>query len=441
MKETYKKSILPNGIRVITEHVPNVHSVSIGIWVTLGSRDELPGDSGMAHFIEHMIFKGTDRNSALDIAKAFDQMGGISNAFTSKETTCFYVKVLDSHLDQALELLSDIFLHSVFEPGEVEKERQVILQEIKMVQDSPEDLIHDLFCQGFWPDNGLGRSILGTEETVTAVQSESLVNYVKKAYVGPKILLTAVGKVNHNAFMDKVAPLFSVISNKNGYSARSVPKADFSTRFFMRDLEQVHMLMGFDCISASDPMRYAALLMNVMLGGSMSSRLFQEIREKRGLAYAVYSFASAYQDTGMLGVYAAVSPDRVSTVASLMLQEVEKFVFEPVRDSELDAARDHVKAGILLSSENTDNRMSRLARNEINLGRRVDLNDEIKAIDQVTPDDIREVARTCLGRGKALTCLGPVSEIEARRCEGIVNSANTLQFSEETREAVAGSGR
>ncbi len=441
MNYTYRKSTLPNGIRVITEYVPNVHSVSMGIWVALGSRDELPEDSGMAHFIEHMIFKGTSRYSALDIAKVFDQMGGISNAFTSKETTCFYVKVLDSHLDKALEILSDIFLHSRFDSMELEKERQVILQEIRMVQDSPEELIHDLFSRDFWPDNGLGRSVLGTEDTVRSVQSESLRNYVNKTYVGPKVILAAAGNVEHDAFLARVSPVFSTVSDKDGYSARSRPTPGFGARFFMRDLEQVHMLMGFNGISASDPMRYPAMLMNVMLGGSMSSRLFQEIREKRGLAYSVYSFLSAYQDAGLLGIYAAVSPDRASSVASLMLKEVDRLGGELVEPAELEAARDHVKAGILLSSENTDNRMTRLARNEMNLGRRVEVSEEIRAIEEVTAEDIRQVARLCLEKGRALTCLGPLSDLEAGRCEDIIKSVSPPVLPGESREALVAGGR
>ncbi len=441
MKDTFKRSVLPNGMRVITEHVPNVHSVSVGIWVTLGSRDELPGDSGIAHFIEHMIFKGTETRSALEIAKAFDRMGGLSNAFTSKETTCFHAKVLDSHLDEVLELLSDIFLHSRFDPVEVEKERQVILQEIKMVEDSPEDLIHELFCQAFWPGNGLGRSILGTVDTVMGFRSESLKGFIHKAYVGPKVLITAAGKVEHEAFVDKVQALFSSVPETDGYSARTTPAPEFGTRFYTRDLEQVHMLMGFNCTSAADPMRYAALLMNVLLGGSMSSRLFQEIRERRGLAYAVYSFISAYQDTGLLGIYAAVSQDKVSEVADLMLKSVEELARNAVSDSELNAARDHVKGGLLLSSENMDNRMTRLARNEINLGRMVGFDDVVKAIERVTPEEVSQMAKRCLDGGTALTCLGPIEEKEARRCEELIDPFKFPISMKETQEAAVVSGR
>ena len=422
MKDAFKKSVLSNGVRVLTETVPGVHSVSVGVWVTLGSRDELPEDSGIAHFIEHMIFKGTETRSALDIAKAFDRMGGLSNAFTSKETTCFHAKVLDRHLDEVLELLSDIFLHSRFDPVEVERERQVILQEIKMVEDSPEDLVHELFCQGFWPDNGLGRSILGSAETVGCLGSESLKGFVHRAYVGPKVLVVAAGKVEHEDFAEKVRSLFAAVPKADGYSSRIVPRAKLGSRFHARDLEQVHMLMGFNCVNASDPRRYAALLMNVLLGGSMSSMLFQEIRERRGLAYAVYSFLTAYQDAGLLGVYAAVSRDKVAEVAELMLACLESLARAPVTRTALNEARDHVKGGLLLSCENTDSRMSRLAKNEINLGTVVSLDEVVRFIDGVTPEEVSRMARACLDEGGALTCLGPVGDDQAARCQDLLKS-------------------
>jgi len=415
MKEPFSKTVLPNGIRVLTEHMPHVHSVSLGIWVAAGSRDENDADSGISHFIEHMLFKGTRQRSALDIAKSFDQMGGLSNAFTTKENTCFHAKVLDSHLDRALELFADIILRSKFDSDEMEKERQVILQEISMVEDSPDDLIHDLFTASYWPGNGLGRSILGTSETVSAMAPERLKFHVARAYAGPTLLLVAAGSVDHHRLVDRVAGLFGDIPPRADLPRRTRPKPNLGASVIRKDLEQAHLLIGFEGPSATDPGRYPAMLMNVILGGSMSSRLFQEIRERRGLAYSIYSFLSAYEDVGTLGVYAGISPDEIATVTEIIQEEIAKIAREPVDPDELDAARDHVKGGLLLSAESTDARMTRLAKNEITLGKFVSYEEVLQALDAVTGEEIMTLAEASLGGGASMVCLGPVSDAEAGR--------------------------
>ncbi|NIA08207.1 MAG: insulinase family protein [Nitrospiraceae bacterium] len=421
MKQQCYKSILPNGVRVLSEYIPNVCSVSVGIWVTVGSRNERPKDLGISHFIEHMIFKGTEQRSALDIAKAFDQMGGFSNAFTSKETTCFYAKVLDSQLDRVLELLSDILLRSRFDKIEVERERQVILQEIGMLEDSPDEFIHEVFSKFYWSGNGLGRSVLGTVENVQAIGPQDLKDYVHKNYVGPNILIAAAGNLKHESFVAKVGRLFGEISPESSCLSHSMPVPHLGVQFVHRDLEQLHILMGYKGPSSPDPKRYHAILLNVILGGSMSSRLFQEIREKRGLAYSVYSFLSSFQDTGILGIYAGTSPSEASTVTELMQKELVKLADQSPGHAELEAARDHIKGGLFLSAENTESRMTRLTNNEITLGRSVSYDEMIRSLDAVTPDDIQQMARDCLENGAAMVCLGPIRDKEAKKCKTLVS--------------------
>ncbi|OPL15991.1 MAG: hypothetical protein AVO38_01640 [delta proteobacterium ML8_D] len=418
MDQQYNKSVLSNGIRVLTEHIPNVRSVSIGVWVNVGARDEDAGNTGISHFIEHMIFKGTERRTALDIAKAFDQMGGFSNAFTSKEITCFHAKVLDIHLERALDLFADIFLHSRFDEKEVDRERQVIMQEIKMLEDSPDELIHDLFNNFYWPGNTLGRSILGTLDNVSAINSRILKDFIAKAYVGPKVLIAAAGNLEHESFLDKINELFGGLVSVNGHSFYSRPVPHLGTQFIEKDLEQLHVLMGYEGPCSSGPQRYPALLLNVILGGSMSSRLFQEIREKRGFAYSVYSFFSSFRDTGMLGIYAGIAEKQFAKTVELMHRELKKLSDQYIEEDELEAAREHIKGGLLLSAESTDSRMTRLAKNEINLGRFVSYDEVIRKINAVTPEDIRQMATRCLRGGSALVCLGPIPEGETGSYEG-----------------------
>ncbi len=421
IKSQFNKTILPNGLTVITENVPGARSIALGVWVTVGSRDEVPETSGVSHFIEHMIFKGTERRSAFDIAKTFDRMGGFSNAFTSRETTCFHARVLDIHLDTITDLLSDIVLNSRFDEAEVERERQVILQEISMVEDTPDDHVHELFNSFVWGGNPLGRSILGTRESVGSVTSEFLRTFVTQAYVASRMVVAASGNVLHEQFVERIASLFEPLPAAEAVLPdRTTPVTTSGCRFHSRDCEQVHMLMGYRGMSVVDDTRYAATLLNVILGGSMSSRLFQEIREKRGLAYSVYSFLSSYQDSGVMGMYAGVAPESASTVAALMQSEFAKMAREPVSESELEAARDQVKGAILLASESMDSRMSRLAKNEINLGDQVSYEEVEERFDAVTPDEIIQVAQTCLESKPAMVTLGPLPDGEAAKCEELV---------------------
>jgi predicted Zn-dependent peptidase len=407
------KTILDNGVRILTKHIPHVRSVSMGVWVNAGARDELPEQNGLSHFIEHMIFKGTEKRTAYQIAKEFDAIGGYTNAFTSMEITCYHAKVIDTHLAKMVDILSDIFLHSKFDPGEVEKERTVILQEISMTEDSPEDLVHTLLSGNFWGENPLGRSILGTRQNVCRFSTEMIRSYFQRFYQPDRIIVSAAGNIDHGQFIDLIRPSFETIARGGQLPLRETPTKSSRTSVFHKQLEQVHIGIGCQGMKTTDPRRYAFSVLNTMFGGNMSSRLFQEIRERRGLAYSVYSFISSYADTGMLGIYSGVSPDKTTESIELILKELDRLYKMPVDDAELHDAKECLKGGILLSAENTDNQMVRLAQNEINFGRYIPLWDIITEIDAVTADDIIDLATAMLAdKVPAITLLGPVAEQE-----------------------------
>ncbi|MEW5950089.1 MAG: pitrilysin family protein [Thermodesulfobacteriota bacterium] len=407
----YRKTILDNGIRVVTEHIPYVRSVSMGIWVTVGSRDEAKENNGISHFIEHMIFKGTAKRSALQIAKELDAVGGMSNAFTSRENTCFHARVLDTHVDVIIDLLSDIFLNSLFDPAETEKERQVILQEISMVEDTPDDYIHDLFSSLFWGDNPLGFSVLGTARNVMQIDSQTIHMYLYKTYSPDKIVVAAAGNLEHDAFLEQVRRAFSIVPGRNGVPERVAPAVKSRLAVHPKKCEQVNLILGTKSCSATDRRRYACMLLNIILGGSMSSRLFQEIRERRGLAYTIYSFISSYMDTGLSGIYAGVSRKNAVQTIELILREMQNIKKNSVDEAELASAKEHLKGGLLLAAESSDNRMTRLAKNEIHFGHFITYDELITQIDAVTREDIAMLAHEYLSSETlSLTVLGPVSE-------------------------------
>lgn len=380
-------------MRVVTEQISHLHSVSMGIWLNVGSRDEEENESGLTHFIEHMLFKGTQQRSALEIAKQLDAVGGMSNAFTSKENTCFHAKVLDTHLPLVVEILSDIFLQSVFDQVEVEREREVILQEINMVEDTPDEYVHILFNQNFWDGSPLGRPIFGNVQTVKSFTREMILEYLNRGYHPDRIVLTAAGNVNHQEFLELVGPAFSNIERHGHNFDRTPPRANSRVDLYPRDIEQIHLCLGTRGTSLHEKERYCCSILNVILGGSMSSRLFQEVRERRGLAYSIYSFLSSQTDTGMMGIYGAVRPDNIKETLELIRQELIRFKREPISDTELRAAKEHIKGGIYLAAENTDNRMSRLAKNEMIFNRFVTY-EEIEAdLERVTVEDIQALAQ------------------------------------------------
>jgi predicted Zn-dependent peptidase len=408
----YRKTVLKNGVKIISEQLEHLQSVSLGIWVNTGSRDELKKENGICHFIEHMIFKGTRNRSSLQIAKELDVIGGLSNAFTGKETTCFYARVLGKHFTTLAGILSDIFLNSSFDVNDMERERQVILQEISMVEDAPDDNIHVLFNRLFWGGHPIGMSTLGTLETVSAIGKETILKYIKEYYVPEKILLVAAGNVDHDPMVSYFEPLFESAQGGGETSCeRSIPRTNGGISVNFKELEQVHICLGGESPSQTSDRRFACAIFNTILGGNMSSRLFQEIRENRGLAYVVYSFLSAYEDTGFLGVYAATDFQSVNPVLETTKAEIKKISRGELTKSDLTAAKEHLIGSIYLASESADNHMMRVAKNEMMLGRYVGYDELISNLERVSVDEVVEIAGRIFEDGKvSLAVLGPIRE-------------------------------
>lgn len=388
-----KKTVLNNGIRIISENIPHSYSVTIGIWVTNGSRHERRETNGVAHFIEHLLFKGTKRRSALDISREIDSVGGVLNAFTSREFVCYYTKVLDKFLPKAVDLLTDIFLNSRFDKEEIEKERKVILQEISMQEDTPDDYIHDLFSQNLWRGHPLGMPIIGNEKSVGRLDREFVMDYMKGNYRAEDIIIAAAGNVDHKELLR----LFRVMSGKvpSGSAERVTrrPRYKKNVTIVEKDLEQVHLCLGLKSLPQAHKSRYESHLMNTILGGGMSSRLFQEVREKKGLAYSVYSYMAAYTDTGSLAVYAGTSHERLAELIDIILREFKKLKSRAISRIELESAKEQMKGNILLSLESSDNRMSKLAKNEIFFGRYQPLQELTEGFDRVTSKSLQELSR------------------------------------------------
>lgn len=410
MPHGHNKTILDNGIRIVTQQTRQARSVAMGVWVNVGARDERAEEGGLSHFLEHMIFKGTKRRTALEIAKEFDAIGGQCNAFTSKENTCYYAKVMDTHLDIMVDLLSDIFLNSVFDPIEVERERQVILQEIKMLEDSPDEQIHVLLAQAVWGNHPLGRTILGTRDTVAGFDSNTIRQCFSRAYQPERIVISAAGNVEHASFVNSIARAFEVVRKGNSFPERIKPTMDWVAATHPKDLEQVHICLATEGVHTTDPRRHACALLNVIMGGNMSSRLFQEIRERRGLAYSVYSFVSSYSDSGLIGVYVGADKSNTEEVLRLIMREMGRLKEEPIDGSELRNAKEHLKGGLYLAAESTDNQMTRIALNEIIFERSVPLQELVDQIEKVTAEEILSLAQeTFQDKAVTLSLLGPIN--------------------------------
>jgi len=407
----YRKTVTDNGIRVISEEIGHVRSVSIGVWVDCGSRNEAPANNGAAHFIEHMLFKGTGKRSAFDIASEIDSVGGVLNAATGKELTSFYVKIPDYHLPLAIDLLADLLSHSLFDPLEMEKEKAVVFQEIHMVEDTPDDFIHDIFGRIFWHGHPLGFPVLGTEESVTGFQRNTLMDFFKGRYRSDRIVLTAAGNLKHEELVRLVTQSFGSLERSAGEKDGGVPVTTSKIGLMEKDLEQVHIIIGSLAHPFSSPARYAGFIMNAVLGGSMSSRLFQEIREKRGLAYSIHSYLVSYRDAGMFGIYVGTGDDKVRDVIEIIFNELNRLKTDVFTDKELLSAKEQMKGNFLLSMESTDNRMTRLAKNEIYFGRHLPPEETVAGIEAVSGEEIRQLAGEIFNADKiSLAALGKVSD-------------------------------
>jgi len=383
----------PNGLTVVTEPMPHVRSTAVGIWLRNGSRTEPAELNGISHFIEHMVFKGTERRTAEEIARASDRIGGMIDAFTAKEMTCFQMRVLDEHLPQAFDLLSDLVLRPLFTAEDIEREKSVILEEISMVQDNPEDLVHENLMQSFWPGHPLSRPILGIPETVRALTREGLQNWFEQRYTPENLVITAAGNLTHQQVMDLAEAAFGARPRGSGFpkTAAPLPASHIALRT-KRELEQVHICLGVPAFPLPDPRRFAVSILNIVLGTGMSSRLFQNIREKQGLAYAVFSDVSPYRDAGLLTVYAGTSLASAEKVVRSVMDEFQAIRNELVTEEELQRAKDNVKGAMLLALESSGTRMSRLARQYLYFDEFVTTEKLLAQIEAVTREQVREVA-------------------------------------------------
>ena len=403
------REVLGNGLRLITETMPHVRSVTLGVWLTRGSRHESDERGGIAHFVEHMLFKGTDTRSAEDIAQAIDSIGGQLDAFTAKEYASYYIKVLDEHVPLAVDLLTDIVRRPAFAADEIEREKKVILEEIKMVEDTPDDLVHELFTQHFWEGHPLARPILGSRETVESLNRDTLEHYFGGAYVASNMVISAAGNLEHARVRDLIERTFGDLSARGEPFSEAPPQVSPQVVTRTKELEQSHICLGTNSYPQSHSDRYVSYILNTVLGGSMSSRLFQNIREKRGLAYSVFSGLSAYRDAGNITIYAGCANEAVGEVVDLCVEELKGLKRTPVPDSELRRAKDHLKGSLMLSLENTASRMSHLARQEIYFERHFGLDETLSGVEAVTAEDIQRVATDLFSNGSlAATVVGPL---------------------------------
>ena len=393
-EENIQKDVLSNGLTILTERIEHLRSVSLGIWLKKGSRDESLSDAGVYHFIEHMLFKGTKKRSTYEIAQIMDSIGGFNDAFTSKENTCFYAKVLDEHLPVILDIFSDILVNPTFNHEDIERERKVVHEEFKMVEDTPSDLVHEVFMENFWPGHPLGRPILGTLQTVDALNSDRLRKLFLENYVPPNMVVSAAGNINHDELREAIEKNFALprVSHVVETIMERVPVPQPITLLrSKKDLEQTHLCIGVTGHSNDHPDRYVAGVLNVILGGSMSSRLFQKIREEMGLCYSIFSSMSSFKDAGYQSIYAGTSPETTQTAAELIIKECKRLAHETVSPDELENAKNHLKGSLILSLESSSSRMFNLARSDMTFGRQITTDEILDGISKVTVEDVQRV--------------------------------------------------
>jgi predicted Zn-dependent peptidase len=401
---------LHNGLRVIMEQIPTFRSVTFGIWVKTGSRNEKQQDNGISHFIEHMLFKGTERHSAKEIAEIFDGIGGNVNAFTSKEYTCYYAKVLDEHLPIAMDILSDMFFHSSFDEGELEKEKNVIFEEISMYEDTPDDLVHDLVAKAAFGSHSLGYTILGTQENLSAMKPDDLRRYMKQYYNTENTVISLAGNIDDNV-RDLVEKHFGGFSNSGEETDYFAPDFLGELVFHAKKTEQNHICLSLPGLSLKEDNLYPMVLLNNAIGGGMSSRLFQEIREKRGLAYSVYSYHSSHIDSGLFTIYTGTAPKQTEEVLKVTLDLLHEIATKGMTDSELKKGKEQLKGSLILSLESTSSRMNRLGKNELMTGKHYSLDEMIERIESVQMEHIRELMKNLFSAPFALSMVGDSDQV------------------------------
>jgi predicted Zn-dependent peptidase len=408
----YERTVLDSGATVVTERMSEVRSVSVGFWFDVGSRDEPDKLAGTSHFLEHLLFKGTPTRSAKDIADAFDAVGGDVNAFTGKEYTCYYARVLDEDMPMALDVLSDMMLNSTLDPGELESERRVILEEIAMHEDAPDELVHDLFYRSMWDGHSLGRPVLGFNETITAVERDQVASYWGERYSPSNLVVAGSGRLDHDELVARIDDLFGARrtgrrTNRNG----PAPRPSLGVDVHRRPTEQAHIVIGTEGIHRADDDRHALTVLDTVIGGGMSSRLFQEIREKRGLAYSVYSYRSLFADTGTFVVYAGTTPQNSKTVIDIIRSEFDSILTDGITEAELARAKGHIKGSLVLSGEDPGSRMNRLGRQQLTTGEILSIDELIERFDNLSMDELVRVATRVLGpRDFGVTVVGPFDQ-------------------------------
>ncbi|MGH2736919.1 MAG: M16 family metallopeptidase [Actinomycetota bacterium] len=409
---SFSRTTLDSGATVVTEHMSEVRSVTAGFWFDIGARDEPNDLAGTSHFLEHLLFKGTPTRSAKDIADAFDAVGGDVNAFTGKEYTCYYARVLDSDLDMALDVLTDMINHSLIDPEEFESERKVILEEIAMHEDAPDEVVHDLFYQALWDDHALGRPVLGFNNTISAVARDAVESYWRERYSPRNLVLAAAGNVDHDRLVGRVEELMAE-ARTGKRTLRSDPAPTVGSGVFVqkRPTEQAHIIVGTEGLPRGHDMRHELAVLDTILGGGMSSRLFQEVREKRGLAYSVYSYRALFADSGAFAVYAGTTPQNADTVIDIVRTEFASLVDEGVTDAELKRAKGHLKGSLVLSAEDPGSRMNRLGKQQLTTGEIVSIDELIERFDGISLDDMRRVIDMVLRDSRfQVTVVGPFEE-------------------------------
>jgi len=422
---TVRKTVLPGGLRVVTESLPSVRSVALGIWVGVGSRDEDQAHAGATHYLEHLLFKGTRQRTALDISAAMDAVGGELNAFTGKEYTCYYARVLDADLPLAIDVLSDMVTSSLIQPKDVDAERNVVLEEIAMNDDDPGDTVHEAFTAQLFGDTPLGRPVLGTVGSINSITRDQIWEHYAARYTAPHLVVAAAGNLDHDAVVARVRAAFAGALEVTSGEAPAAPRlrksdgvlwegygpsAGSGLKLVSRPIEQANLVLGCEGLARTDQRRFALGVLNAALGGGMSSRLFQEVREKRGLAYSVYSFTAQHADTGMWGLYAGCLPSKADEVLSICVAETAKVVDKGLTDAELDRGKGQVRGGMVLGLEDPSSRMTRLGKSELVYPDLEPVDELIAAIDAVTHDDVRAIAAEILTRPKALAVVGPFDD-------------------------------
>lgn len=411
---TMRKTVHSSGLRIVTEEIPSVRSAAFGIWVNVGSRDETPKVAGASHFLEHLLFKGTKTRTALDISSSIEAVGGEMNAFTSKEYTCFYARVIDTDLPLAIDVISDLITSSIARPEDVESERKVVLEEISMRDDDPSDLVHDLFSETFYGDTPVGRPILGTVASINELSRASIFNYYKKRYLPKDLVVAVAGNIKHQKVIDQIISALSkddfLAGEENQASMRTsapVRRNGKPVGLIYRKTEQAHLFLGVDGVARNDERRFAMSVLSAALGGGMSSRLFQEIREKRGLAYSVYTYAQQFAGTGMLGCYAGCNPQKATEVVSIIREIFNDVAVNGLTHEELVRAQGAVRGTLVLSQEDTGSRMSRIGKSELVHGEVLGFDEILGAISAVTSSQIRELAGEFLTKSPTLAVVGP----------------------------------